>query len=61
MVAVTTFGCRKFAAEIRLLACTYCQKQLKMKTTIKNHIIFIQKFLFYSKKVVPKNKASLLK
>ena len=57
MVAVTAFGCQKFAAEIRLLACMYRQKQLKMKTTIKNDIIFIQK----SFKVVPKNKASLLK
>ena len=57
MVAVTAFGCQKFAAEIRLLACMYCQKQLKMKTTIKNDTIFIQK----SFKVVPKNKASLLK
>ena len=59
MVAVTAFGCQKFAAEIRLLACMYCQKQLKMKTTIKNDIIFIQKSLL--KKIVPKNKASLLK
>ena len=46
MTAVTTFWHQKFDTQIPfLLACLYCQKQLKMKTVIKNGMIFIQKSL----------------
>ena len=60
MIAVTAFVCQKFDAQICfLLACMYCQKQLKMKIIIKKDIVFIQKSLI--KERLPKNKAPLLK
>ena len=60
MIAVTAFVYQKFDAQICfLLACMYCQKQLKMKIIIKNDIVFIQKSLL--KERLPKNKAPLLK
>ena len=58
--AVTTSGCQHFGTRICfLLACLYCQKQLKTKIIIKNGIIFIQKSLF-KERCTAKNKAPLL-
>ena len=46
MALVIAFGRQRFDTQIRsLLACPYCQKQLKMKIIIKNGTIFIQKSL----------------
>ena len=44
MTAFTTFGPKKSGTQIQLiLACLYCQKQLKMEILIKNDIILILK------------------
>ena len=61
MTAVTAFGRQRFDAQIRfLLACLYYQKYLKMKIIMKKGLNFYSK-VFTQKKLVPKNKALLLK